>query len=118
MSVIAWAQCAGTAYCQAPRAIDYLHKPIAEEELSSVRSCSGLLALSSAGRQGSTTDYELIVDTGSWEYPRVISWLLKMTLPPVQPYSGALQELLLMPLNMGIWRLWIVKTGGPGRRLL
>ena len=89
-------------------AIDYLHKPIAEEELSSVlQRARDFLPCHPLDVPGARQfDYELTVDTDPANIPGVISWLLKMTasaLPPVQRIhiQGALQELLFNAVEHG-----------------
>lgn len=89
-------------------AIDYLHKPIAEEELSSVlQHARDFLPCHPLDVPGARQfDYELTVDTDPANIPGVISWLLKMTasaLPPVQRIhiQGALQELLFNAVEHG-----------------
>jgi two-component system, cell cycle response regulator len=89
-------------------AIDYLHKPITEEELSSVlQRAQNFLPCHPLDVPGARQfDYELTVDTDPANIPGVISWLLKMTasaLPPVQRIhiQGALQELLFNAVEHG-----------------
>lgn len=89
-------------------AIDYLHKPIAEEELSFVlQRARDFLPCNPLDVPGARRfDYQLIVDSDPAHIPSVISWLLKMTasaLPPTQRLhiQGALQELLFNAVEHG-----------------
>lgn len=89
-------------------AIDYLHKPVTEEELALVLQrardflpCSPLDVPSA--RQ---CDYAVTVDSDPANIPGIISWLLKMTasaLPPGKRIhtQGALQELLFNAVEHG-----------------
>ena len=89
-------------------AVDYLHKPVTEEELSAVlqRVRDFLpghpLAVPGARR----FDYELIVGSDPADIPDIISWLLKMTASAVPSgkrihIRGALQELLFNAMEHG-----------------
>ncbi len=89
-------------------AIDYLHKPVAEDELASVlqhaRDFLPCNPLNVAGAR--RFDYTLTIDSDPAYIPGVISWLLRMTassLPPVQRVhiQGALQELLFNAVEHG-----------------
>ena len=89
-------------------AVDYLHKPIAEEELASaLQRARDFLPCNPLDVPGARQfDYELTVDSDPAYIPGVISWLLKMTassLPPVQRIhiQGALQELLFNAVEHG-----------------
>lgn len=89
-------------------AIDYLHKPVAEDELTSVlqhaRDFLPCNPLDVAGAR--QFDYTLTIDSDPSYIPSVISWLLRMTassLPPAQRIhiQGALQELLFNAVEHG-----------------
>jgi DNA-binding NarL/FixJ family response regulator len=89
-------------------AIDYLHKPVAEDELVSVlqhaRDFLPCNPLDVAGAR--RYDYTLTIDSDPAYIPSVISWLLRTTgssLPPVQRIhvQGALQELLFNAVEHG-----------------
>lgn len=89
-------------------AVDYLHKPVAEEELSSVlqrvRDFLPGHPLAVPGAQ--RFDYELIVGSDPADIPDIISWLLKMTASAVPSgkrihIQGALQELLFNAVEHG-----------------
>ena len=89
-------------------AFDYLHKPVAEEELYSVlQRAQDFLPCHPLDVPGARQfDYELTIDSDPGYIPGVISWLLKMTasaLPPVQRIhiQGALQELLFNAVEHG-----------------
>ena len=89
-------------------AIDYLHKPVAEEELASVlQRAQDFLPCHPLGVLGARQfDYELTIDSDPAYIPGVISWLLKMTasaLPSLQRIhiQGALQELLFNAVEHG-----------------
>lgn len=89
-------------------AIDYLHKPVAEDELASVlqhaRDFLPCNPLDVAGAR--RFDYTLTIDSDPASIPSVISWLLRTTassLPPVRRIhvQGALQELLFNAVEHG-----------------
>jgi two-component system, cell cycle response regulator len=89
-------------------AIDYLHKPVTEEELALVlQRARDFLPCNPLDVPGARQfDYELTVDSDPAYIPGVISWLLKMTasaLPPAQRLhiQGALQELLFNAVEHG-----------------
>lgn len=89
-------------------AVDYLHKPVAEEELAGVLQRArdflprNLLAMPGARR----FTYELSIESDPAHIPGVIAWLLRMTasaLPPVRRIhiQGALHELLFNAVEHG-----------------
>ncbi len=89
-------------------AIDYLHKPVAEEELASVlQRAQDFLPCHPLDVPGARRfNCELTIDSDPASIPGVIAWLLKMTasvLPPVQRIyvQGALQELLFNAVEHG-----------------
>lgn len=89
-------------------AVDYLHKPIAEEELAAVlERARHYLPCNPLDVPGLRQfDYVLSIDSDPTYIPGVISWLLKMTassLPPAQRIhiQGALQELLFNAVEHG-----------------
>ncbi|MBL8037723.1 MAG: response regulator [Nitrospira sp.] len=89
-------------------AIDYLHKPVTEEELYCVlQRARDFLPCHPLDVPGARQfDYELTVDSDPRYIPGVISWLLKITasvLPPVQRVHirGALQEVLFNAVEHG-----------------
>ncbi|MDH4152837.1 MAG: response regulator [Nitrospira sp.] len=89
-------------------AIDYLHKPVAEDELASVlQHARDFLPCNPLDVTGARRfDYTLTIDSDPAYIPNVISWLLRMTassLPPVQRLhiQGALQELLFNAVEHG-----------------
>ncbi|NJN69739.1 MAG: response regulator [Nitrospira sp.] len=89
-------------------AADYLHKPIAEEELAhAVQRARGLLSGDLADVPGvCRSEYSLTVDSDPAHIPGIISWLMKTTasaLPPMRRLhlQGALQELLFNAIEHG-----------------
>lgn len=89
-------------------AVDYLHKPIAEEELAhALHRARHLLPGNLADLSGvRRSEHRLIVDSDPAHVPGVISWLMKTTasmLPDIQRLHlrGALQELLLNAVEHG-----------------
>jgi CheY-like chemotaxis protein/anti-sigma regulatory factor (Ser/Thr protein kinase) len=89
-------------------AADYLHKPIAEEELAhAVHRALGLLPGDLADLPGvCRSEYSLTVDSDPAHIPGIISWLIKTTasaLPPMRRLHlrGALQELLFNAIEHG-----------------
>ena len=89
-------------------AIDYLHKPVAEDELATVlQRAREFLPCNPLYVPGARHfDYVLTIDSDPSYIPGVIAWLLKMTassLPPVQRIhiQGALQELLFNAVEHG-----------------
>ncbi|HMS84488.1 MAG TPA: response regulator [Nitrospira sp.] len=88
--------------------VDYLHKPVAEDELARVlQRAREFLPCNPLYVPGARHfEYELTIDSDPAYIPGVISWLLKMTassLPPVQRIhiQGALQELLFNAIEHG-----------------
>lgn len=89
-------------------AVDYLHKPVVEEELAAVlQHAKDLLPCHPMAVPGVRRfDYELTVESDPAHIPDIISWLLKMTasaLPPVRriQIQGALHELLFNAVEHG-----------------
>lgn len=89
-------------------AIDYLHKPVVEDELVMVlQRAREFLPCNPLSVPGARHfDYKLTIDSDPAYIPGVISWLLKMTastLSPVQRIhiQGALQELLFNAVEHG-----------------
>jgi two-component system cell cycle response regulator len=89
-------------------AADYLHKPIAEEELAhALQRARNLLPGDLADIPGlCRSEYRLTVDSDPTHIPGIISWLIKTTtstLPPIQRLHlrGALQELLFNAIEHG-----------------
>jgi two-component system, cell cycle response regulator len=89
-------------------AVDYLHKPVAEDELASVlqhaRNFLPCNLLDMPGARHFT--YELSIESDPAYIPGVLSWLLRMTaiaLPPIRRIhiQGALQELLFNAVEHG-----------------
>lgn len=89
-------------------AVDYLHKPIAEEELAHAlyrarNQLPGNLADLSGVRR---SEHRLIVDSDPAHVPGVISWLMKTTASMLSEMQrlhlrGALQELLINAVEHG-----------------
>ncbi|MBK9305850.1 MAG: response regulator [Nitrospira sp.] len=89
-------------------AADYLHKPIAEEELAhAIQRARGLLPGDLADVQGvCRSEYQLTVDSDPAHIPGIISWLMKTTASTLSPMrrlhlQGALQELLFNAIEHG-----------------
>jgi two-component system cell cycle response regulator len=89
-------------------AADYLHKPIAEEELAhALERARNLLPGDLADIPGlCRSEYRLTVDSDPAHIPGLITWLIKTTasiLPPIQRLHlrGALQELLFNAIEHG-----------------
>lgn len=89
-------------------AVDYLHKPVAEEELTVVlQHARDLLPCHPMAVPGTRRwDYILTVESDPVHIPDIISWLLKMTASAVPPgqrihIQGALQELLFNAMEHG-----------------
>ena len=89
-------------------AIDYIHKPVAQDELVSVlQHAQDFLPCNPLDVAGTRQfDYTLTIDSDPACIPSVISWLLRMTassLPPAQRIhiQGALQELLFNAVEHG-----------------
>lgn len=89
-------------------AIDYLHKPIVEEELAhALYRARHLLPGNLADLSGvRRSEHRLIVDSDPAHVPGVISWLMKTTasmLPEMQRLQlrGALQELMINAVEHG-----------------
>ena len=89
-------------------AADYLHKPIAEEELAhALQRARNLLPGDLADIPGlCRSEYRLTVDSDPTHIPGMISWLIKTTtstLPPIRRLHlrGALQELLFNAIEHG-----------------
>jgi two-component system cell cycle response regulator len=89
-------------------AADYLHKPIAEEELAhALQRARNLLPGDLADLPGlRRSEYRLTVDSDPAHIPGMISWLIKTTastLPSIQRLHlrGALQELLFNAIEHG-----------------
>jgi CheY-like chemotaxis protein len=89
-------------------AVDYLHKPIAEEELAhALYRARNLLPGNLAELSGvRRSEHRLIVDSDPAHVPGVISWLMKTTAPMLSEMQrlhlrGALQELLINAVEHG-----------------
>ncbi|MGE0642107.1 MAG: response regulator [Nitrospira sp.] len=89
-------------------AADYLHKPIAEEELAqAIQRARTLLPGDAADIPGlCRSEYCLTVDSDPAHIPAIISWLIKTTASTLSPLQrlhlqGALQELLFNAIEHG-----------------
>jgi two-component system cell cycle response regulator len=89
-------------------AVDYLHKPIAEEELAhALYRARNLLPGNLADLSGvHRSEHRLIVDSDPAHVPGVISWLMKTTASMLSEMQrlhlrGALQELLINAVEHG-----------------
>jgi CheY-like chemotaxis protein len=89
-------------------AVDYLHKPIAEEELAhALYRARNLLPGNLADLSGvRRSEHRLIVDSDPAHVPGVISWLMKTTASMLSEMQrlhlrGALQELLINAVEHG-----------------
>lgn len=89
-------------------AVDYVHKPVTEEELAhAIQRVRGLLPGDLSDLPGlCRSEYRLTVDSDPAHIPGIISWLIKTTasmLPAVRRLhlQGALQELLFNAIEHG-----------------
>jgi two-component system, cell cycle response regulator len=88
--------------------VDYLHKPVAEEELASVlQRARDLLPCNPRRVMGARRfEYRLTVDSDPAHIPGIISWLIRTTASALSPFQrvhiqGALQELLFNAVEHG-----------------